>query len=695
MSNAIETSGAPHRSNKITSDHLNRQAIVYVRQSTLHQVENNQESTRLQYALRDKACQLGWPKERIVVIDEDLGHSGGSTEDRFGFQHLVAEVCLGHCGIVLSLEISRLARSCSDWYQLLENCARFATLICDQDGIYDPATYNDRLLLGLKGTMSEAELHIIKQRMSEGKRAKALRGELGLRVPIGYIRRPSGEVIKDPDEQAQLVIESVFETFERKRSINSVFRYLVEQDIRMPYRLISGPGKGELEWRRAKKGSLRNLFHNPIYAGAYAWGRSHTDPRKKIPGHPGSGRTVPSVENCEVLLKDRLPAYISWAQFELNQKQLEDNTVTAKGATRKGSSLLSGLLTCGHCGHTMRTGYTNNGRLLRYICNYEMTQYEGVICQSLAGKALDDYIAQWVLKALEPAALEVSLAVANDLEAEQKQLQKHWAQRLERAGIESERMYRQYNAVEPENRLVARTLEKQWEEALASEEKLKQEYERYMAKQPGLASPQERAKIEALAQDIPGLWRADTTTASDRQQIVRQLIERIIVTVEGKTEQVELEMHWTGGHQTQVTMQRSVASLEQLSIYPALKQRVKALHSEQMRTVDIARTLNDEGWCSARQGSPYNAHIVRRLLARMGLSTGPSQQQRAAQVEREAGEWTMSELSGKLDIPTATLHRWLKSGQLKGRLTMARGSKLWLVQADRAELARLRQLKKR
>jgi DNA invertase Pin-like site-specific DNA recombinase len=286
-----------------------------------------------------------------MVIDDDLGCSGATTEGRIGFQRLVAEVGLDHVGIVLGVEMSRLARSCRDWHQLLEICAMFGTLIGDLDGTYDPRLYNDRLLLGLKGTMSEAELHLIKQRMLQGKKAKAQRGELGMLLPMGYTRAVSGEVIKDPDEQARLAIELVFKQFERHGTIHAVLRYLVKHGVKMPYRQRTGPSKGALEWRRPNRVTLSNLLHNPIYAGAYVYGRRPTDSRKKIPGRPQTGRTVAKPKEWEVCLKDRLPAYIEWEQFERNLKQLEMNTASAFGVVRNGPSLLSGLLVCGHCGH--------------------------------------------------------------------------------------------------------------------------------------------------------------------------------------------------------------------------------------------------------------------------------------------------------------------------------------------------------
>jgi DNA invertase Pin-like site-specific DNA recombinase len=305
-------------SEKILRRHRERSAIVYIRQSTPQQVKCHQESTRLQYALVERAFQLGWARETIIVIDDDLGRSGTTAEGRLGFQRLVAEVGLGKVGLVLGVEMSRLARSCRDWYQLLEICALFDTLIADADGVYDPANYNDRLLLGLKGTMSEAELHILKARMLEGRRAKARRGELGKAVPMGYLRRPSGEVVFDPDEQAQATIRRVFDLFERLRTVGKVMRYLIEHDMRMPVRIRGGARKDELEWRRVNRASLQNLFANPIYAGAYVYGLRPTDRRRQMPGRPGTGRRPSRVENADVFLPDRVPAYITWEQYLRN-----------------------------------------------------------------------------------------------------------------------------------------------------------------------------------------------------------------------------------------------------------------------------------------------------------------------------------------------------------------------------------------
>ncbi len=538
----------PMPSEKVQGHHRDRLAVVYVRQSTLQQLVRHQESTRLQYGLVDRALGLGWPRSQVLVIDDDQGKSGTTAAGRPGFQRLVAEVGLNQVGIVLGVEMSRLARSCRDWHQLLEICGLFGTLLGDLDGIYDPTDYNDRLLLGLKGTLSEAELHVLKQRMLAGKRAKAERGELGMAVPMGYVRRPSGEVILEPDEQARATIALLFDQFERCGTINGVLQYLVRHQIQLPHRVRLGLRQGDLEWRRPNRTTLSNLLHHPIYAGAYAYGRRPTDPRRQQPGRPATGRRVAAPEACAVLLQDRLPAYISWAQFERNQAQLAANQTAHLGPIRSGPSLLSGLVICGRCGLRMAAAYNNSGGRLRYDCSRMAVDYGEPRRQALVGQVRDDWVSTQVLRALEPAALEISLRVAADLEGERQHLHQHWQHRLERAQYQVERAARQYQAVEPEHRLVARTLERQWEEALAAEAALQADYARFQAVQPPVLTAEERTAIRRLATDIPALWHAPPTTAADRQAIVRQLVERVVVTVRGESEQVDVQVHWFGGH---------------------------------------------------------------------------------------------------------------------------------------------------
>jgi DNA invertase Pin-like site-specific DNA recombinase len=671
---------------KIQRQHRERTAMVYIRQSTPQQVERHQESTRLQYALVDRAFQFGWARESIVVIDDDLGRSGASIEGRLGFQRLVAEVGLGHVGLVLGVEMSRLARSCRDWHQLLEICALFDTLIADADGVYDPASYNDRLLLGLKGTMSEAELHILKARMLEGKRAKARRGELGKPVPMGYVRRASGEVAFDPDEQAQTTIRLVFDLFERFRTGGKVMRYLVDYGIRMPVRVPGGPRKGELEWHRVNRVSLYNLLTNPIYAGAYVYGARSTDRRRQKPGRPSAGRRSFRIEDVDVFLPDRIPAYISWEQYQRNQAQLRSNKAALTGVARAGQALLSGLMICGRCGLRMMAQYNNNGALARYACIRMACDYAEPICQTLKAAPVDALVTRLVLQALEPAALETSVRAASDLAREREALERQWQHRVERARYEAERTRRQYDAVEPENRLVARTLERQWEQALAEQTRLEDSHERFQHEQPQALSPAEIAAIRFLATDVPALWQS--ATQEERQTIVRLLLERVLIEVIDGSEQVRVECHWHGGNQTAHQLTRPIARLDKLSTYKNLLARIGDLRRERLVLADIAAVLNREGWRPAKRRDTFNAQMVRRLIAKAGLAA-PRQRRRKLEIPRQTDEWTVGELAGHLGMRESTLYNWVQQGRLRSRVVQVGAAHAKLVYAGAAEITAL------
>jgi DNA invertase Pin-like site-specific DNA recombinase len=674
---------------KIRSGHRERLAIVYIRQSTPQQIERHQESTRLQYALVERAVHFGWPRERVVVIDDDLGRTGKTVEGRIGFQRLVAEVSLGHVGLVLGIEMSRLARSCRDWHQLLEICALFDTLIADPEGVYDPGgCYNDRLLLGLKATMSEAELHILEARMLDARMAKARRGELGKPVPMGYVRRPSGEIVLDPDEQAQATIRLVFDLYERFGTIGKVLRHLADHGIRMPVRAPGGENKGELEWRRPNRPSLYCLLVNPIYAGTYVYGLRPTDRRRQRPGHPKTGRKAPNLDNATVVLPDRLPAYISWDRYQANQTRLRSNAARMRGPTRAGSALLSGLLICGRCGLRMTSAYNNNGHAARYLCGTMKSVYDAPLCQSLTAAPLDALMAQLVLEAVKPAALEVSLAVATDLEAERAALERHWQQRLERVRYEVERARRQYNAVEPENRLVARTLERAWEEALAEQVRLEADYQRHQRERPAMPSPKELSAVRALAQDLPALWWAETTTQEERQTIVRLLVDHILVNIIDGSEQVRIECHWQGGVRTEHRVIRPVANAKSLSTYDALVARTSELRRAGHDCVEIADILNREGWRPAKRCDAFSASMVRHLLYAADPEAA-ARRLRCPKIDREPDEWTIPELSIRLGVPEATLYGWVRKGRLRSRSIAAASRPRRLVHADAATIAAL------
>ena len=497
--------GAALRSEKITHEHLQRMAIVYVRQSTQRQVLEHRESAARQYALADRAVALGWPAAAVEVIDEDQGHSGSSAEGRSGFQRLLAEVSSDRVGLILGLEMSRLARSCKDWHALLELCAIYRTLLADADGLYDPGQYNDRLLLGLKGTMSEAELHILKSRLQQGMWNKAQRGEVLNHAPIGYLRTIAGDFAIDPDEQVQAVVRRVFEQFPRRGSVNGVLRWLVGHDVKLPVRPHFGPSRGELEWRRANRVTLLNMLHHPIYAGAYRWGHRETDRRKQLAGKPSTGRTFKSHDQCRVLIRDRFPGYITWDEFEKNQQKLAENSAMGKMlcAPRHGPSVLAGLVVCGRCGHRMLVAYSNTTatKTLRYSCQRDAIDYGEEACQSLSGAVLESLVVQQLLQAVLPASLELSLAATADIERERRQLDEHWQQRLMRSRYQVEQARRQYAAVDPDHRLVARELERRWDEALRAGEQLQADFRPLPAGMPD-ATLAARARANSCA--VPG-----------------------------------------------------------------------------------------------------------------------------------------------------------------------------------------------
>src|SRR5215211_5610624 len=565
---------------KVDERHLERLAVVYVRQSTRQQVLDHGESTRLQYGLVQRAVGLGWPASRVLVIDEDQGKSGASTAGRAGFQRLVTEITMGHVGLVLGIEMSRLARSGADWYQLLELCALSGALLADADGIYDPVDYNDRLLLGLKGTMSEAELHLLKQRMLAGKQAKARRGELAIALPTGYVRRPSGEAALDPDEQAQAVVRLVFAKFAELGTLHAVLRWLVDHGVELGMRLRCGPDKGELVWRRPNRMTLQNILHSPVYAGIYAYGRRRVDPRRQLPGRPSTGRVVRDADQWLVAIPGALPAYITVEAYHDNLARLAANAAHAEtpGVVRAGSALLSGLARCGRCGRRMTVRYHLRGQATapEYVCARQLTDYgHGQRCQALAGACVDTFVTEQVLAALAPAAVEVSLRAAEQVTAERAELEQLWAQRLERAQVAVDRARRCYRLAEPENRLVVRRLEADWEAALAAEVRLREDYDRFTRTSPQPLTPAQRQAITALAGDTPGLWTAQNTIDADRKQLIRALGDQDTITVAGTSERVAVEITWAGGHTTHGQIIRPVARLEQLSSYPQLPEHAR------------------------------------------------------------------------------------------------------------------------
>ena len=678
----------PFRSPKLKAWHFDRGAVVYVRQSTPQQVNDHQESTSRQYALADRAVELGWPREHVLVIDDDLGKSGQSIEGRPGFQRLLAEVALDHIGLILGLEMSRLARSNRDWHQLLELCARFRVLLADTDGLYDPADHNDRLLLGLHGMMSEAELHILKEMMYQGKLNKAHRGELLGVPPIGYVRLASGEWAIDPDEQVQAAVRLIFDQFDREATLHGLLRYLVHHQIRIPVRSNHGPNRGELEWRRPNRATLSNLLHHPTYAGAYRFGHRPVDPRRKQPGRPTTGKLIRRPEDCLVLIRDRLPAYITWDRFRANQERLEANRARhdRPGAPRQGPSLLAGLLRCGRCGQRMCVRYSGTKNFHNYNCSRSTSSYGVPLCQSLSGPVLDELITGRILAAVAPAALEASLAAVAEVERERAELTRHWQLRRERARYEAERAARQYHACEPENRLVARGLERRWEEALKLQRQLEDDFARWQRTAPGRLTPEDEQAIRTLAADLPAVWQAATTTSTERQRSARLLIEQVSVTVDKASERVDVEVHWAGGLVESHTVSRPVKRYDLQADSPRLAERLRAWCTERLSAAEIATRLNAEGFRPPKRAARFTRSMVQRLLWHLGLDR---REPHGSLAGLGRDEYRPSSLARRLGISRDTIRRWLRAGWLTARRDAEGHHVIW---ADASELRRLREL---
>jgi DNA invertase Pin-like site-specific DNA recombinase len=679
---------------KVEGRHRDRLAVVYVRQSSRQQVLEHGESTRLQYGLVERATALGWSASRVLVIDEDLGRSAANAAARPGFARLVAELTMGHVGLVLGLEMSRLARAGRDWHQLIELCCLAGALLADVDGVYDPNWYNDRLLLGLKGTMTDLELHLIKQRMASGRLAKAGRGRLAVPLPAGYVRRASGEAAFDPDEQAQAVIRLVFDLFERWGTVHALLRFLVEHQVRIGMRQRGGPDKGELVWRAPHQQGLSNMLRNPAYAGIYAYGRSRTDPAR----HPGGDRRVRRLDAGQWLVRIEgvLPAYISVEQYQRNQARLAANRAAADavGAPRNGPGLLAGLVVCGLCGRRMQTTYEANqhGGIHRYACTRRRHTYGDPPCQQMAGAFLDEHVVTQALSALTPAALELSVAAAEQIEAHRADVERIWRQRLERAAIACDRARRCYQLAEPENRLVVRQLERDWEDALAEQARLADEHERRQRTRPARLTAAELAGIRALAADIPAIWHASTTTHADRKALLRALIDEVRVTAEGASERVHVSVVWAGGERTDADLTRPVARVDQLSYYPRLVDRIQTLAGLGLTNTQISAALATEGLRPPRGGERFNPGEVQHLVRRLGVRPGLDTDRRTDHGELDPDQWWLSTLAAEIGMPTATLFTWLRRGWITARQD-TRPPYRWIITADQAEVRRLRALR--
>jgi len=591
---------------KIAASHLERKACVYVRQSSMAQVQHHRESTQRQYSFRERAITLGWRAEQVEVIDEDQGQSGASAGGRGGFQRLVLAVGMGEVGAILGLEVSRLARSCADWYRLLEIAAVARTLIMDEDGVYDPNQYNDRLVLGLKGTFSEAELHFLKQRMVGGRRNKAEHGAFRIRLPAGYVWEQGDGIRMDPDERVRDAVGLFFRSFDRIGTAMGVARYFEDNGQPFPCRDGWGSLESAVTWGGLSVSRAVAIMRNPIYAGAYAYNRHCQEEVDRE--EPGAGGRI--------VIRDAHPGYISWEQYERNVSRLVENRdvyggMRRKGSAREGSSLLQGIVLCGLCGRHMQVHYGSDGRTM-YSCYTPMTRR---VCQEVHGRYVEPLVEEELLKALNQEELELAIRAMEKLEERAEELDRQWRKRLEGARYEAEKAARRYHQVEPENRLVVRTLEKEWNERLEEAQRLEKEYQEARQKPPCKLSGEQREKILSLAQDIPRLWKAPTTRNSQRKQLLRLLIEDVTLRNVDDSWSTEVAIHWKTGAVSRHMARRVVPHPQTTA--PEVVTRIREIYQEKT-DLEIAQILNAEGYKSG-YGKPFTVGGVAHLRERGGI----------------------------------------------------------------------------
>ena len=601
---------------KIKARHLDRLAIVYVRQSHPQQQIKHPESVATQLRLRERIEQWGWSADRIRVLDGDLGKSGATTIGREDFAWLVSEVTLDHVGLVAGFQINRLAREDETICHLIKVCSLFDTLLADQDGVYHPQDFNDRLVLTIKGLVGGVELHQIQQRMQQGRLQRALRGEwLGV-PPLGYVIGEDRKLAFDPDQQAQHVTRMLFDQFQFLGSVSALLRFFHEHQVRLPIRTTADP-RDPIDWRRPHRATVRNVLRHPAYSGTYTWGRRPCDPKRAIPGRRGTGRIVLAAEDCEVYIPANHAAFIDAEQFERNVRQLsaEPRRGPRPSPHRDTVSLLAGRVFCGRCDARMQTHYSPQ---LRYECARRALDYGEPRCGSLSGREIEQLAAEQLLVALQPASLELSLAAAERIEAERAEVERHWQLRLERARQAADRAFRQYDAVEPENRLVTRTLESRWEATLSEVRTLTEEYDRFRASRPLTLSSWERRAIEQLSTNLPGLWKSASFAVAEKRRVVELLLDKAVVTHNGD-ERVAVALHWSGGTLTQHEVTRRVHRWSDLSRYESILVHIAELGSRGCKSNEIATSLNRVGYRNCL-GTTFTSANVRQLRKRASLA---------------------------------------------------------------------------
>lgn len=651
---------------KLNAGHLKRNAYLYVRQSTIRQVLENTESTKRQYALQQRAIALGWTIEQIVVIDSDLGQSGASAADREGFQKLVADVGMGKAGIVLGLEVSRLARNSTDWHRLLEICALADTLILDEDGIYDPTHFNDRLLLGLKGTMSEAELHVIRARLQGGLLNKAKRGELQLPLPVGFIYDTMKQPILDVDKQVQQSLRHFFETFHRIGSALGTVKAFRKQGLLFPRRPRHGVHKGDLNWVELTHSRAVQVLHNPRYAGAFVYGRHRS--RRTVEGK-GTCHLLPPDQ--WILVQDIHPGYISWDEYEANQRQLRENAQALgqdrKSAPREGPALLQGLILCGVCGKRMTVRYhqRDSRRLPDYLCQRDGIENGERICQSIKGEPIDKTVSDLLLQTMTPMALDVTLTVQQEIHTRLDEVDRLRHKQVERARYEADLAQRRYMHVDPANRLVADTLEAEWNNKLRLLNEAQEQYERMRQQNHLTIDEAQRTRIATLANDFPRLWQHPQTPDRERKRMIRLLLEDVTLI---KRDQITVHVRFKGGVTKTLTLPLPLSAPQLRKTGEAVIQEIDRLldhHTER----EIATIFNQNGWRSGT-GKLFHRGIVARLRRAYHLKDRYTRL-------RALGMLTEQEIAATIGIAAASVKEWRYRGLLSAHRFNDRGDCLF------------------
>lgn len=648
-------------STKIRPEHLARPAFVYIRQSTLVQVLEHRQSTERQYNLADRAKRLGWDGAQVQVIDEDLAHSGASAVDRTGFQRLAADVSLGRVGAIFSLEVSRLARSSADWHRLLDLCALSDTLIIDDDGVYDPNDFNDRLVLGMKGTMSDAERHVMRLRLQGGKLHKANKGELAFPSATGYVFDSSGALVLDPDEQVQKAVRLLFERFRLDGTAYAVVRYFCRHRLLFPSRRAHKHAPAEIRWRPLSHARALETLRNPTYAGAYVYGRRQK--RRVLADGAVQRRTslIPR-EQWHTLLRDAHAGYISWEEHMDNLKRLDENRsrterIDRHGAPKNGEALLQGLALCGRCGRRMHAVYrrANNPG---YECS-RRPEAAGT-CWSVPTRCIDERIAEIFLEAVAPPEIDLSLAVLREVEHQAAGVDRQWKLRLERARYEADRVERQYNAVEPENRIVARTLEARWNEKLEELAQIEREYEETRRAHKLDLSTDDKKAIMALARDLPKVWRAPTTTAAERKQLMRLLIEDVTLSpVDIPERSTRIQILWKTGATSEAFTSRPIAGCKTSDEVLAI---IRDLAAQRRGDSEIADELNHRGLKSGRDRS-FTKQAIVMIRSEYEISAGrPPGGHKPAPPRDELGRYSLRALAARHDVTTHMIRYWIETG---------------------------------